>query len=43
MKVWQYWLGWCVMAVFWLTSLIVACVYIGAKLDAILRVLRDGH
>lgn len=40
MKPWAYWLGWGLMAVGYLVSLLVACLYLGAKLDAMLEVLR---
>jgi hypothetical protein len=37
----QYWVGWALMALGWLVSLVVACWYLGSRLDAILKAL-DG-
>ena len=37
----QYWIGWGLMAFGWLVSLIAVSAYLGAKLTAILEVLRE--
>ena len=35
-----YWLGWIVMATGFALTIFCACLYLGAKLDALLEVLR---
>jgi hypothetical protein len=35
----QYWIGWAIMALGWLASLVTACVYLGSKLTTIITLL----
>jgi hypothetical protein len=39
----QYWMGWVIMAVGWLVSLIGACGYLGVKLERIIRLLEARY
>jgi len=36
----MYWLGWLLMATAFAAALLCACLYLGAKLDALMEILR---